>query len=405
MQLSNEHEKLVALANEVSKDFSEQTAKHDADASFPKENFEALRRANLLSLTVPKEYGGHGLWTGKSYVPYYKVLETIAQNCSVTAQMLQVHCHAVGMIASLGTDIKRFMDMVVKEGALFASVGSEASIRADQPSGYDTVLTSDENGGYRLSGFKGFATLAPVARIMPIWATVPQAKSTREGMIMVALPADRAGIELIDNWDTMGMRPTQSWALKLNNIRIEKSDLIGAPGDWVNKDPRTFTLGYAANHVGQAQSVYDLVLAYTSKFGGLDENPVVRLFMAEAGCRISGARALTYEAAGLWEQKEYDNAEILSMRAMHLAKEAANWIAHQAFDICGSRITHKSSKLERLYRDIRTFTLHFRSESNLNMLADAAYGKPFHSKTRYDRKLGVKNVTIKTSPPALATAK
>src|SRR5690606_21047472 len=118
-------------------------------------------------------------------------------------QMLQVHCHAVGMVAAMGGDIKRYMDMVVKQGVLFASVGSEASIRADQPNGYDTVLNPEDDGTYRLSGFKGFATLAPVAGILLIWATVPGAKTTREGMIMVALPSDRDGIELIDNWDTM----------------------------------------------------------------------------------------------------------------------------------------------------------------------------------------------------------
>lgn len=393
MHLSIEHQRLVAQANEVSRNFSEQTAKHDADASFPTENFEALRQAKLLSLTVPKEFGGHGLWTGNAYAPFYKVLETIAHNCSVTAQMLQVHSHAVGMVAALGTNIKRYMDMVVKDGALFASVGSEASIRADKPNGYDTVLTPQDDGTYRLSGFKGFATLAPVAKILLIWATVPDASTTRDGMIMVALPSDRDGIELIDNWDTMGMRPTVSWALKLNDVHVTKEDLIGAPGDWVTKDPRTFNLGYAANHVGQAQSAYDLVLDYASKFGGLDSNPVVRLFIAEAGCRISGARALIYEAAGLWERGDYDNAKILSMRAMHLAKDVANWVAHTAFDICGARVTHKSYQLERLYRDIRTFTLHFRSETNLYMLADAAFGRPFHSKSRYDRKLGTQQKT------------
>ncbi|MEI2415349.1 acyl-CoA dehydrogenase family protein [Orrella sp. JC864] len=390
MQFPAEHERLIALADEVSKNFSRVTAEHDADASFPKENFEALKAANLLSLTVPKAFGGHGLWTGQAYGVFYKVLETIARNCSVTAQMLQVHCHAVGMVARLGKDIKQYMDMVVQEGALFASVGSEASLRADAPHGYDTVLVGQQDGTYRLSGFKGFATLAPVARILLIWATLPGAATTREGMVLVALPSDRDGIELIDNWDTMGMRPTVSWALKLHEVAVAPQDLVGEPGDWVAKDPRTFSLGYAANHVGQAQSVYDLVLAYASKYGGLDANPVVQLFLAEAGCRISGARALVYEAAGLWERGDYDQAEILSMRAMHLAKEAANWAAHKSFDILGSRATHRSYQLDRLYRDIRTFTLHFRSESNLFMLADAAFGRPFHSKTRYDRKLAGK---------------
>jgi len=390
MQLGPEHQRLVELAKEVSRGFAEKTAAHDEDASFPSENFDALREAGLLKLTVPEAHGGHGLWWDKRYAPFYAVLEAIARNCSVTAQMLQVHSHAVGMVALLGSDIGRYMEPVVEEGALFASVGSEASVRADQPAGFDTLLSPAGDGNFSLSGFKGFATLAPVARILLIWALQPGAASTREGMTFVALPSDRPGIELIDNWDTFGMRPTVSWALRLKDVLVKPEEIIGAPGDWVSKDPRTFTLGYASNHTGQAQAVYDFVLDYASKYGGLDKNPVVQIFLAEAGCRISAARALVRHAAGLWEEGDFDNAELESMRAMHLAKEAANWISQQAFDICGARSTHKSYPLERLYRDIRTFTLHFRSESNLFMLADAALGRPFHSKSRYDRVLAAK---------------
>lgn len=387
MQLDTNHRRLIELANEVSKNFAARTALHDEKATFPAENFRDLHEAGLLTLTVPKDHGGHGLWTGKNYAPYYSVLETVATNCSATAQMLQVHSHAVGMIAALGSNIERYMAPVVEEGALFASVGSEASIRNDKPEGFDTVLTRTANGSYSLSGFKGFATLAPVAHTLLVWTMQSGARSTRDGITFVAIPRDREGITLIDNWDTMGMRPTVSWALKLENVEVKPEEIIGKPGDWVTKDPRTFTLGYASNHTGQATAVYNFVVDYATKYGGLDKNPVVQIFLAEADCKVNAARALVHEAAAMWEAGDFDAAELQSMRAMHLAKEAANWLSQHAFDICGARSTHKSYPLERLYRDIRTFTLHFRSETNLFMLANAALGKPFHSKTRYDRVL------------------
>ena len=50
------HEVILLLAEE----FAARSASHDRDGSFPFENFERLRSAGLLDLTVPRDFGGHG---------------------------------------------------------------------------------------------------------------------------------------------------------------------------------------------------------------------------------------------------------------------------------------------------------------------------------------------------------
>ena len=84
--------------------FRARAAQHDREASFPAENFAELREAGLLTLTMPEQDGGHGLWWGDRYRDYYRLLEELARIDCSTAQLLQVHCHATGFISRQATD-------------------------------------------------------------------------------------------------------------------------------------------------------------------------------------------------------------------------------------------------------------------------------------------------------------
>ena len=88
--LTPEQRRLMDLAREVSRPFAARAKAYDDASAFPEENFREIRAAGLLALTVPKEYGGHGLWQGQNYLGYYLVIEEMAKHCSSTAQLLQV---------------------------------------------------------------------------------------------------------------------------------------------------------------------------------------------------------------------------------------------------------------------------------------------------------------------------
>ena len=54
-------DELVAIAHQLGKDrFESRSAEYDVEAKFPTENYEDLREAGFLALTVPAEYGGLG---------------------------------------------------------------------------------------------------------------------------------------------------------------------------------------------------------------------------------------------------------------------------------------------------------------------------------------------------------
>jgi alkylation response protein AidB-like acyl-CoA dehydrogenase len=312
----------------------------------------------------------------------------MARYCSSTAQLLQVHSHGVGIVAGNGTkaQLDRYMPGVADEGHLYASCGSEASVRVVGPEKFDSVLRP-KGDGFVLSGFKGFASVAPAADYYVIWTLVEGATRMDEGMVFAMVPKGREGVRLENNWDALGMRATVSWNMHLTDVAVDRSEIVGGPGDWVQKDPRTFTLGFASNHLGQAKAVYDYVIDYVGKRPDLKAREVALNQLGEAEAHISAAEAVLIRAAKLWEAGEFDLAERLSMQVLYLSKRAGLDFATKAFDICGARATFNDAPLNLYYRDLRTFTLHFREDRLLQMLAMAALGEEFHSKARYGRRL------------------
>jgi alkylation response protein AidB-like acyl-CoA dehydrogenase len=63
-------------------------------------------------------------------------------------------------------------------------------------------------------------------------------------------------------------------------------------------------------------------------------------------------------------------------------------VTSKAFDVCGARAAFRHLPVERAFRDVRTFSLHFRESALLRLLAEADLGAEFHSKQRYGPKIG-----------------
>ena len=189
------------------------------------------------------------------------------------------------------------------------------------PEKFDCVL-QPRGDGVGLNGFKGFASVAPAADYYVVWALVAGTTRMDQGMVFAMVPKGREGVRLENNWDTLGMRATVSWNIHLSDVAVARDEVVGAPGDWVQRDPRTFTLGFASNHLGQAKAVHDFVGNYLSNRPDLSAGSVALVQLGEAEAHITAAESVLVRAARLWERGLYDAAERLSMQALYLAKHA-----------------------------------------------------------------------------------
>src|SRR3984957_1093660 len=169
----------------------------DERAEFPAQTFAELRAGGLLALTAPREFGGSGLWSAGQYRPYYELLEALAQIDSVTAQLLQVHSHALGIVSGLADDAQRvsLLPGIVTEGKLLASVGSEAKPTGKLGDIARTELERLPDGRYRLSGQKHFASGPSAADELLIWTATPGGGPYPERSVCVLVPADAPEVE------------------------------------------------------------------------------------------------------------------------------------------------------------------------------------------------------------------
>lgn len=389
--LTKEQQALLDTARKLGPLLAENAARYDEESAFPAENFDALKEAGLTAMTVPKDYGGHGLWQDGNYLGLYLVFEELAKYCSSTSQLLQVHCHGTGYLAWSGTESQkaRYFKEVVEGGKLFASFGSEASVRQTGPEPFDSMVkpTGDKEKPWRLSGYKGFASLAPGADYFAVWSLLEGTSRMAEGMVYAIVPADDPGVRLEDDWHVMGMRPTVSWGVHFDDIRLADDEIVGQPGEWVQDDPRTFSLAFASNHLGTAQGVHDYVLDFVRERPYLRDNPVIQVKLGEFDTMLESTRMLIWRGAWLWEQGQWDAAEHASILALHSAKQTGLAVTNQAFDICGARVAYHSHPIGRAFRDTRTFTLHFREDRYMQFAAQHALGMPFHSKQKYGPRI------------------
>jgi alkylation response protein AidB-like acyl-CoA dehydrogenase len=371
----------LSAIDELADGFRTRRRAYDDAADFPLANFDELRKAGLLALTIPAEYGGDDLWWGTSFIDYYEILERLARIDSSTAQLLQVHSHATGILSRHATDAQRerFLPDIVKRGRLVASVGSETAPRSTTGGEYSSELV-EESTGWRLSCRKHFASLGPAADFLMIWVAVPGAGSYPERTVLVLVPREAPEVELINEWDVMGMRATVSWGVQVTDYEVPADAIVGEPGAWVTRDPRTFTLGFTANHVGAAEEAFDFAADWVRDRPHLAQSELVQVTLGELSSEIFAARTALYAAARTWEQGEHDLAELESLQALHLAKRVALDVTQRAFDICGARVAFRSFPLEQMLRDVRTFTLHFRDELYMKQVGQAALGRSFSAK-------------------------
>lgn len=365
---ASQTERLAAIAQLIPA-FRERARATDDAAAFPSANFDDLRRLGLLALTAPSDLGGGGLWSEGRFIDFYETLEALAFADSSTAQLVQVHSHALGVVSRFANaeQRERYLLPIIQGGQTLSSVGSETAPSSAQPGVYNSELERDGDG-WRLTCTKHFASLAPHADWLLMWVAVPGSEPYPDRTVTVLVPRTAPEVQLIDEWDVMGMRSTVSWGVRIEGLHVHNHAIIGEPGSWVRDDGRTFTLAFAANHVGVARAALEFAGDWVRARPYLAESDLVQAALGELASQVHGARSAVFATAATWEAGDDARAEAESLMAVHLAKRAALDVTSRAFDICGARTSFRLFPLEAWYRDARTLTLHVRDDVQMREL-------------------------------------
>ncbi len=349
------NEKAVAEVARLSREnFAGRASGYDSESAFPFDNYADLREAGLLSLTVPEEYGGHGV----DPATYARCLLEMAKGCPSTALTFNMHANVIsGFINILASEEQkqRYFTQVVDQGVLFASVTSEPDSSFRDRFILRTRVAR-EPGGFRFSGLKHFCSLGDAADYCFVSGVLDGAASAREGLLAALIPRGDPGVQVAAPWNATGMRGTTSHTIEYDCLVPEKA-VIGKPGQFFDADFSGFALGYAAVYLGIAECAYEHIVEYARNriiapaTEPLAHHPLTQRSIGEMATSLRAGRLLLMDAAEAKASGDKDAATIAINQAKYFAGELGVSVTTQAMRLAGGSGFLKSSPLERWHRD------------------------------------------------------
>lgn len=357
--------RFLELAEPLAHRFAERAAQHDADGSFPFENFADLRAAGLLGLTTPEEYGG----LGADELEYALTLERLAWGDASTALALGMSLSNIGQIAEgkLWPDhAPALFREVAQQGAMLNAAQAEPEMGSPSYGGLPaTTARRDPAGGWRLTGRKIYTTGAPGLRYFIVMATIEEeGQPPRIGDFLA--PSDAPGLRIEETWNALALRASGSHDLVLDDAWIADAALltIREPGQ---PDPRGAlglpwgSLTLAAVYTGAALAARDEVAHFaatripTALGKPLGELPNVRMRLGEIESLILASQRVMFGLAEDWVTTPDARPALRQESAMVkvIATNNAVRVTDLALRIAGGQGLQRGRRLERLFRDVR----------------------------------------------------
>jgi len=372
-------EKFRAVADTA---VAENARRHDENASVPVEMMEALHKAGLMEICVPKDCGGHGssFVTGHDPLSFLIGIEEIARVDMGAAHCFQVHGHSCMLLEHACNDDqkKRYFGPVVDKGSPISWTGSEfgRTARGQYNLQSDAIK---KDGGFLLNGVKNYGTNASAADWNIVALSSDQGEMP-ENFLLVMIPAGAEGFEVDASWwDPTGMRSAVSPKLTLKDVFVPDEDILVGPGYYPREQLGSrWHLGFGASHLGAAQGMFDFIIEYLPKRGTTGD-PHSQRAIGEMKMRLTAARDILYHAGLLWSGDDLAKAEEYSLMAKLYCIMTAEWMISETIRVVGSSALLKTYDLERPVRDIHIHSTHANLYSTAQLIGRSALGMEFDS--------------------------
>ncbi len=351
--------------------FSENARICDRENTFPKENFDLLKKHNLLAILISKDYGGYGV----NFAEYQHCLVEIAKSCAATASAFNMHNIVVGSLTEIKIAefpqshqkrilpfIKKIFDWVVNKKIAFAAATTEPGIGAR----FSLTKTYFErtNTGYCLNGKKSFVTMAAYADYYIVLANQKEKIGTDDcsGLTYFLVPRNIEGLTICKTWDTLGMRATGSEDVVFSNVQLSKDAVfMGREGFALSKvmrEPHWITGGYLGVYLGIMEAAYSFACRFIKERShyesatGLAFQPLIQARLGEMTTILHTARlAVTAAAQAVDVAPGTDSTNQAVYVAKYIVGETSPALTTLAIKVCGGSSIHKRYDLERYLRD------------------------------------------------------
>jgi alkylation response protein AidB-like acyl-CoA dehydrogenase len=351
---------VTVLTPELLERIRSRAAGYDHDNAFFAEDLDELRAAGYLA--------------PRSLLETARDQRLLASYAPATALGINMHLVWTGVARVLSERGDDSLDWVLADaaaGELFAFGNSEA--------GNDLVLFDSttkavpgQDGSYAFTGTKIFTSLAPAWTRLGIFGrddSNPEEPRLVHGFITRETP----GWKSLDDWDTLGMRATQSHTTVLDGVVVPKERIartlpVGPSGDpFIFGIFANFLLLIASVYAGVGDRALELGVEAVNRRTSLkndgakySQDPDMRWRTADAALALD-ALAPQIETLAADVDNLVNHGALWFRRltgVKHRSTETARYVVDQAARLAGGGGYRSSSELARLQRDVLAGIFH-----------------------------------------------
>jgi len=344
------------------------------------ENLDALVKAGLLGITLPRRFGGLNF----SIVPYIMAADIVSRADAGFVNIWGLQDCAETLNEFANEDQKeRYLSRVV-QGETMAMDLTEPDAGSDLQAVQLKATYSEKKGTWLLNGVKRFITNGD-GDIALVLARSEEGTRDGRGLSMYVYDKRKGGVTVRRIEHKMGIIGSPTCELVFKDA---PGELIGSRKMGLIKYVMALMngarLGIAAQSVGLSEAAYREALQYAKErqqFGkAIIEFPAVYEMLSVMKAKLDASRTLLYETSRfvdiyktyqhMSEERKLDNAERDEMKEFQrladlytplvkgIASEYCNQNAYDAIQIHGGSGFMKDYAVERIYRDARITSIY-----------------------------------------------
>lgn len=359
-----------------------------------KENLDAVTKAGLMGVAMPRRYGGLNF----PITPYIMAADMVSGADAGFENLWGLQDCAETLYEFGNEDQRQRYITRVCNGETMSMDLTEPDAGSDLQAVMLKATYSEEDGCWYLNGVKRFITNGD-SDIHLVLARSEEGTRDGRGLSMFIYDKRNGGVDVRRIENKMGIKGSPTCELVFKNAKAElcgdrKLGLI----KYVMALMNGARLGIAAQSVGISQATYNEALAYAKdrrQFGkAIIEFPAVYEMLSIMKAKLDASRSLLYETSRFvdvykalddiskerkltpeerQEQKKYAKlADAFTPLAKGMGSEFANQNAYDCIQIHGGSGFMKDYACERIYRDARITSI-YEGTTQLQVVAAIRY--------------------------------
>ncbi len=345
------------------------------------ENYQALYKAGLIGMALPRKYGGLNF----PLLPYVMAAEMVARADAGFANIWGLQ-DCAETIYEFGSEEQKekYLPRFNRDGATAAMVLTEPDAGSDLQSVKLRATFNEEKNIWILNGVKRFITNGD-ADISLVLARSEENTTDARGLSMFIYDRNNHAVEVRHLEKKLGIKGSPTCELVFKDAPAE---LVGKERfgliKYVMALMNSARLGVGAQSVGIADAAYREALKYAeerAQFGKvIVEFPAVYEMITNMKVKIDALRSLLYETTSfvdvskvyeeVMKERKLEKEERMEMKAYSklasvftpliklMASETCNRIAYDSLQIHGGTGFMKDFPIERIYRDARITSIY-----------------------------------------------